>query len=155
MLLVAKSLQSCLTLYDPIDGFYQAPPSLGFSRHVHWSGLPFPSPMWEVKSESDFTQCCPTLRDPMDCSPPGSCVHGIFQARVLEWGAIAFLDIHNIYAYIYVYKISLSKCKKIEIIASIFSNHNRMKLDISSRKKAKKNYKYVEIKQHVLEQPMD
>ena len=34
-------------------------------------------------------QSCPTLSDPMDCSPPGSCVHGIFQARVLEWGAIA------------------------------------------------------------------
>ena len=35
-------------------------------------------------------QSCPTLCDPMDCSPPGSSVHGIFQARVLEWGAIAF-----------------------------------------------------------------
>ena len=35
-------------------------------------------------------QSCPTLSDPMDCSPPGSSVHGIFQARVLEWGAIAF-----------------------------------------------------------------
>ena len=35
-------------------------------------------------------QSCPTLRDPMDCSPPGSSIHGIFQARVLEWGAIAF-----------------------------------------------------------------
>ena len=35
-------------------------------------------------------QSCPTLSDPMDCSPPGSSIHGIFQARVLEWGAIAF-----------------------------------------------------------------
>ena len=35
-------------------------------------------------------QLCPTLRDPLDCSLPGSSVHGIFQARVLEWGAIAF-----------------------------------------------------------------
>ena len=43
----------------------------------------------EVKSESEVTQSCPTLRDPMDCSPPGSSVHGILQARVLEWGAIA------------------------------------------------------------------
>ena len=41
----AKSLQSCLTLCDPIDGSPQAPPSLGFSRQEHWSGLPFPSPM--------------------------------------------------------------------------------------------------------------
>ena len=44
----------------------------------------------KVKSESEVVQLCPTLRDPMDCSLPGSSVHGIFQSRVLEWGAIAF-----------------------------------------------------------------
>ena len=44
----------------------------------------------KVKSESEVTQSCPTLSDPMDCSLPGSSVHGIFQARVLEWVAIAF-----------------------------------------------------------------
>ena len=44
----------------------------------------------KVKSESEVTQPCPTLSDPMDCSLPGSSVDGIFQARVLEWGAIAF-----------------------------------------------------------------
>ena len=44
----------------------------------------------KVKSESEVTQLCPTLSDPMDCSRPGSSAHGIFQARVLEWGAIAF-----------------------------------------------------------------
>ena len=44
----------------------------------------------KVKRESDVAQSCPTLRNPMDCSLPGSSVHGIFQARVLEWGAIAF-----------------------------------------------------------------
>ena len=44
----------------------------------------------KVKSEREVAQSCPTLRDPMDCSLPGSSVHGIFQARVLEWGAIAF-----------------------------------------------------------------
>ena len=43
----AKSLQLCLTLCDPMDGSHQAPPSLGFSRQEHWSGLPFPSPMHE------------------------------------------------------------------------------------------------------------
>ena len=43
----AKSLQSCPTLCDPIDGSPQAPLSLGFSRQEHWSGLPFPSPMHE------------------------------------------------------------------------------------------------------------
>jgi len=117
----------------PYTAAHQAPPSLGFSRQEHWSGLPFPSPMhksenwkwsrsvvsnssqphgvqptrlldpWDfpgkstgvgchfllqgmkVKSESEVTQLCLTLSDPMDCSPPGSSVHGIFQARVLEW----------------------------------------------------------------------
>ena len=44
----------------------------------------------KVKSESEVTQSCPTLSDPMDCGPPGSSVHGISPARVLEWGAIAF-----------------------------------------------------------------
>ena len=44
----------------------------------------------KVKSESEVSQSCPTLSDPMDWSLPGSSVHGIFQARVLEWGAIAF-----------------------------------------------------------------
>ena len=44
----------------------------------------------KMKSESEVTQSCPTLSDPMDCSLPGSSVHGIFQARVLEWGARAF-----------------------------------------------------------------
>ena len=46
----------------------------------------------EMKSEREVAQSCPTLRDPMDCSPPDSSIHGIFQARVLEWGAIAFSD---------------------------------------------------------------
>ena len=49
----------------------------------------------KVKSESEVAQSYLTLRDPMDCSPPGSSVHGILQARVLEWGAIAFSDIHT------------------------------------------------------------
>ena len=44
----------------------------------------------KVKSEREVAQSCPTLSDPMDCSPPGSSIHGICQARVLEWGAIAF-----------------------------------------------------------------
>ena len=51
----------------------------------------------KVKSESEVAQSCPTLSNPMDCSLPGSPVHGIFQARVLEWGAIAFSAILMIY----------------------------------------------------------
>ena len=82
-------VQLCAT---PDMATYQALPSLGFSRQEHESGLPFPSPMHESESESEVAQSCPTLRDPMDCSLPGSSVHGIVQARVLEWGAIAFSD---------------------------------------------------------------
>ena len=65
---------------------YQDPLSLGFSWQEHWSGLSFPYLM----HENEVAQSCPTPSYPMDCSPPGSSVHGIFQARVLEWGAIAF-----------------------------------------------------------------
>ena len=85
-----KSLQSCLTLCDPIDGSPPSSPSLGFCRQEHWSGLPFPSPMMKVKSQSEVAQLCPTLSDLMDCSLPGFSIHGIFQARALEWVAIAF-----------------------------------------------------------------
>ena len=57
-----------------------------------------------VKSESEVTESCLTLSDPMNCGPPGSSVHGIFQARVLEWGAIAFskvlLSLPQIYPFI-------------------------------------------------------
>ena len=74
----------------PERAAHQAPLPLGFYRQEHWSGLPFPSPMHEVKSESEVAQSCLTHNDPMDCNPPGSSIHGIFQARVLEWGAIAF-----------------------------------------------------------------
>ena len=89
---------------------------MGFSRQEYWSGLPFPSPgessrprdrtqvsciggrhftiwaTWEAltQSESEVTQLCPTLCNPMDYSLPGPSIHGIFQARILEWVAISF-----------------------------------------------------------------
>ena len=71
---------------------HQAPQSLGFSSQEHWNGLPFPSPM----HESEVAQSYLTVSYPMDCSLPGSSAHGIFQARVLEWGAIAFSDNTNL-----------------------------------------------------------
>ena len=71
----------------PIDGSPQASPSLGFSRQVHWSGLPFPSPMHESEKWKWSHSVVSNSSDPMDCSPPGSSVHGIFQTKVLEWGA--------------------------------------------------------------------
>ena len=56
----------------------------------------------KVKSESEVDQSCLTLRDPMDYSLPGSAVHRIFQARVLEWGAIAFSALKCYTAYIHL-----------------------------------------------------
>ena len=81
-----KSLSHVGLLATPWTAAHQAPPSLGFSRQGHWTGLPFPAPMHE--SESEVAQSRLTLSNPTDCSLPGSSVHGIFQARVLEWVAI-------------------------------------------------------------------
>ena len=53
----------------------------------------------KVKSEREVAQSCPTLSDPMDYSLPGSSIHGIFQARVLEWGAIAFSKNEAVHIY--------------------------------------------------------
>ena len=145
LLLLLSCLSRVWCCVTPQMVAHQAPPSLGFSRQEHCSGLPFPSPMHEsekwkwscsvvsdsvrphrrqptrlprpwdspgkniavgchfllqcvkVKSESEVAQSCPTPSDPMDCSPPGSSIHGIFQARVLEWGAICFSAIISNY----------------------------------------------------------
>ena len=112
---VVESL-SCVQLFvTPWTGVCQAPLSMGFSKQEYWSGLPFPypgdlpdpgidprSPTFQAhslpseplgnfsESESEVTQLCPTLCNPVDCSPPGSSVHGILQARILEWVAISF-----------------------------------------------------------------
>ena len=85
----AKSLQLCPTLYDPIDvwqptRFPRPWDSPGKNTGV---GCHFLLQCMKVKSESEVAQSCRTLSDPMDCSLPGSSIHGISQARVLEWGA--------------------------------------------------------------------
>ena len=87
----AKLLQSCPTLWDPIDGspLGSSVPGIFQARILEWVAISF-SICMKVKSESEVAQLCPTLSDPLDCSLPGSSVHGIFQARVLEWVAIAF-----------------------------------------------------------------
>ena len=89
----AKSLQSCLTvrpsrwrptrLCHPWD-------SPGKNTGV---GCHFLLQCMKVKGECEVAQLCPTLCDPMDCSLPGSSIHGIFQAKVLEWGATAFSNV--------------------------------------------------------------
>ena len=79
----------------PQTAAHQAPPSLGFSRQEYWSGYHFLLQCMKVKSQSEVTQLCPSPSDLMDCSLPDSSVHGIFQARVLEWGAIAFFNLNS------------------------------------------------------------
>ena len=81
----------------------------------------------KVKSESEVAQSCPTLRHPMDCSLPGSSVHGIFQARVLEWGAIAFYDMYVymcvcIYIYICVCITHVCICVHVYVCVWIYNS---------------------------------
>ena len=107
-------VQLCAT---PETAAHQAPQSLGFSRQEHWSGLPFPSPMHESENECEVAQSSPTPSDPMDCSLPGSSIHGIFQARVLEWGGsvnghnswkVVCLGKHNFFKlFIYIFLTAL------------------------------------------------
>ena len=86
----AKSLQSCPTLRDPIDGSLPGSPAPGIlqARTLDWVAISFSNAWkWKVKVKL-LSRVLPS--DPMDCSLPGSSVHGVFQARVLEWGAIVF-----------------------------------------------------------------
>ena len=85
-----KLLQSCLTLRPHRGQPTRLPHPWDSPGKNTGVGFHFLLQCMKVKRESEVTQSCPTLRDPMDCSPPGSSIHGIFQARVLEWGAIAF-----------------------------------------------------------------
>ena len=99
--------QSCQTLHDPMDcslpgfsvhGIFQA-------RLLEWGAIAFSRTCLQftridVKSEREVAQSCPTPSDPLDCSLPGFSVHGIFKARVLEEGAIAFLDSYTLTKYL-------------------------------------------------------
>ena len=85
-----KSLSHVRLFSTPLTAAYQAPLSMGFSRQDTGVGCHCLLQCMKVKSEREVAQLCPTLHDPMVCSLPGSSVHGIFQARVLKWGAIAF-----------------------------------------------------------------
>ena len=88
----AKSLQSCPTLWPCRRQPTRLPWTWDSSGKNTGVGCHFLLQCMRVKCESEVAQSCPTLSDPMDCSLPGSPIHGIFQARVLEWGAIAFSD---------------------------------------------------------------
>ena len=96
----AKSLRSCPTVCDPIDGRPPGSPIPGIlqARTLEWVAISYSNAWkWKVKSESEVAQLCLTLSDPTDCGLPGSSVHGIFQASVLEWVAIAFSEYFSTY----------------------------------------------------------
>ena len=98
-----KLLSRVQLLATPWTAAYQAPPSMGFSRQEYWSGVPLPSPMEHlggtnpaslsiylyVHACAKLLKSCLTLCNARDCSPPGSSVHVIFQARILKWVAIS------------------------------------------------------------------
>ena len=89
MLLLSQlsRVQLCAT---PEKAAHQAPHPWDSPGKNTGVGCHFLLQCMKVKSQSEFAELCPTLNDPMDCSPPGSSVHGIFQARVMEWGATAY-----------------------------------------------------------------
>ena len=80
----------------PQTAAYQAPRPWDFPSKNTGVSCHFLLQCMKVKSESEVAQSCPTLSDPMNCSPPGSSVRGIFQAKVLEWGAIPFSRLQSI-----------------------------------------------------------
>jgi len=86
----AKSLQSCPTLRPHRRQSTRLPRPWDSAGKNTGMGFHFLLQCMKVESESEVSQSCPTLSDPMDCSLPGSSIHGISQARVLEWGVIAF-----------------------------------------------------------------
>ena len=135
--------KSCATLVTPWTVAHQAPLSIGFPRKEYWSGLPFPSPRGPpstgIKPRSPVLQLvssllshggvymyivtvkslsCPPLLNPIDCSLPGSSVHGIFQTRMLEWVVISFSIYMYVCVYIYIY---IYICTQHCILCSCFT----------------------------------
>ena len=96
LLLLLLLLLSCFSrvwlFVTPWTAAYQASLSMGFSRQDTGVGYHFLLQCMKVESESEVAQLCLTLSDPMDYSLPGSSIHGIFWATVLEWGAIKLLE---------------------------------------------------------------
>ena len=103
----------------------------------------------KVKSESEVAQSYPTLSDPMDCSLPGSSTHGIFQARVLEWGAIAFSEHSHTCVYIYATFVCIismyTSTHTLYIYAYIYTHYHIYSMYI--------HYMYIEYI-HVIQLPL-
>ena len=104
----AKLLQSCPTLRPHRQQRTRLPHPRDSQGKNTGVGCHFLLQRMRVKSGSEVAQSCPTLSDPTDCSPRGSSIHGIFQARVLEWGAIAFSEFTVLHD---VIKLHLPSCR--------------------------------------------
>ena len=116
----AKSLQLCPTLCDPtrLPRPWDSP---GKNTGV---GCHFLLQCMKMKSESEVAQSCPTLSDPVVCSPPGSSIHGIFQARVLEWGAIAFFELNYLAGFEWVMEVKkVSTSSQDSLVRQLFCGH--------------------------------
>ena len=98
----------------------------------------------KVKSESEVPQSCPTLSDPMDCSLPGSSIHGIFQARVLEWGAIVFSHIMLVSIKIMLYSHNGMLCSnENKLFATILNSVSEFqKLNIKQKEPRHQKHMY-------------
>ena len=101
MLLLLSRFSHVRLCATPEMAAHQVPPSLDSLGKNTGVGCHFLLQCMKVKSESGVAQSCPTPSDPMDCSLPGSSIHWIFQARVLEWGAIAFSSHLHTWSYWY------------------------------------------------------
>ena len=99
----------------------------------------------KVKSESEVVKSCLTLSDPMDCSLPGSSIHGIFQARVLEWGAIAFSESSNShpqmlnsnYRLTFRYRYSLTLRIALQLVKEEVSWHLRQRRNLTTHQEGR------------------
>ena len=87
----------------------------------------------KVKSESEVAQSCLSLHNPMDCSLPGSSVHGIFQARVLEWGAIAFISPSNEYSGLISFRMDWLDLLAVQVtLKSLLQHHSSKSINSSA-----------------------
>ena len=89
-------------------------------------GCHFPLQSMKVKSESEGSQSYPTFSDPMDCSLPGSSIHGIFQTRELEWGAICSIDLYVFFFFWYQYHVAL-----ITMLLLLLSRFSHVRLHVT------------------------
>ena len=170
LLSCCSHVRLCVT---PQTAAHRVLPFLGFSRPEHWSGLPFPSPkqtLTDIKGEinsstiivGDFNSPLTpvdrsskqklkketqVLNDTLDEMDPID-IFWTFHPNAEEYTFLSSCGTFSRIDHILGHKSNLSKFKKTEIISSIFSNHNAMRLDINYEKK-KKKHKHMEIKQHV------